>query len=58
MAGICSAHMGYEKDCPRCNAFPWDVLNTTKEEWDSKCAKSKAQRDSINAPVVGLNITK
>lgn len=41
MAGICSAHWWYEKDCPRCNALPDDIFG--KVEWQE--AKQRALAD-------------
>ena len=42
MAGICSRHQGYDAECAACNAMPWDLLKTTKEEWDAKMAEAEA----------------
>jgi hypothetical protein len=42
MANCCSQHQGYVKDCPACNAHPWDILGVPKEHWDAKVAKAEA----------------
>lgn len=38
MAGICSAHQGYEPNCRLCNLTPRDLF----PDWDEKLAEAKA----------------
>lgn len=47
MAGVCSAHLGFEVGCFACSATPAMVLGITEAEWER--AKVAAEKTGVAA---------
>lgn len=54
---ICSAHREPVEGCAACAAMPWDVLGTTKTEWDVRLVYA-ASEGLINCTKCGFEMYK